>query len=181
MNCPNCNKEINDNSKFCSNCGIKIELTIPEYKLSGQSLYKLSKKETKKLNNNSVNKTLENRYKRNKIFAYVLLIVVIALFCANLVFVYNKKYKEPYLNEELNKELTYKYENLKVQDYETFKELYVYEFFNGWFKLEDVIKKYGKEETVKVLYKMRDNFVKQRSFFAAEKIDKILKKIKKYK
>ena len=158
MKCPNCNKEIKDYSKYCSNCGTKIELSYEE-----------------------ISKTLENRYENKKVFAYVLLVIVIALFCANLVFFYNKKYKEPRVNEELNKELTYKYEILKLQDYETFKELYVYEFFNGWFKLEDVIKKYGKEETVKVLYKMRDNFIKQRSFFAAESIDKILKKIKKYK
>jgi len=32
MKCPNCKEEISNNSKFCSNCGIKIKLSCPKCK-----------------------------------------------------------------------------------------------------------------------------------------------------
>ena len=32
MKCPNCNKEITDNAKFCRHCGTKIETSIEEVK-----------------------------------------------------------------------------------------------------------------------------------------------------
>ena len=30
MKCPNCNEEIEDDSKFCSQCGTKIEQSCPK-------------------------------------------------------------------------------------------------------------------------------------------------------
>ena len=30
MNCPNCGNDVNENQKFCSNCGININKRIPE-------------------------------------------------------------------------------------------------------------------------------------------------------
>jgi len=61
MNCPNCNTELNDNAKFCKNCGEKILTTVEEK----QEKEKIIKKEeivnnTQKNNNNNNNQTNYN-------------------------------------------------------------------------------------------------------------------------
>ena len=90
MKCPNCNKETENDSKFCSNCGAKMELHCPKCndiikrndKFCSNCGYKLEdeKKNTHIETNIEKDKDAKRTEEISKIMLIVVL-VIIGLFC----------------------------------------------------------------------------------------------------
>ena len=115
MKCPSCSKEIPDNSKFCPECGTKIEIT------SIENSAEMIPVEVPSVNNDTEeNKPIKKHNKKKKKICLVLLALLVVGGITTGILVYQQQGKQSY-----DKKITNAVSDLIVQTYNSEDECQV--------------------------------------------------------